>query len=118
MKLIVLIFDKMDCVSSYYLHTLTEHGGIVNDYGQAVLEYNDGVLSLSTYKYSIEHLGERERTSLLFSVIVDRDKLDNYIRYFYNGFYCPYYIRFCEYNTYKKIALREINRIIELPKVE
>ena len=101
----------MDCVSSYYLHDLTEHGGLLHDYGQAVLEYNDGVLTLSTYKYSIEHLGERTCTSLLFSKEVERDKLNNYIRYFYNGFYCPYWNRFCEYKNYKNIALRELNRI-------
>jgi hypothetical protein len=101
----------MDCVSSYYLHSLTKQGGIVQDYGQAVLEYKDGVLTLSTYIYSTEHLGERDLTSVLFSKEVDRDKLDNYIRYFYNGFYCPYWNRFCEYKRYKEVALREINKI-------
>ena len=103
----------MDCVSSYYLHALTEHGGILNDYGQAVLEYKDGVLTLSTYQYSIEHLGERTCTSILFSKEVCRDKLTNYIKNFYNGFYCPYWNRFCEYKRYKSVALREINRILE-----
>lgn len=109
----------MECVSSYYLHDLTEHGGLLYDYGQAVLEYEDGVMTLSTYIYSIEHLGERTRTSLLIKARIDRDKIDNYIKSFYNGFYCPYFIRFCEYNTYKSIALRELNRIIDtLPKVK
>lgn len=110
----------MDCVSSYHLHELTKYGGIETEYGQAVLEYDDEVLSLSTYKYSTEHLGERMRTSLLFRASLPRDKVDpeklnNYIKYFYNGFYCPYHIRFCEYDTYKTIALQEFNKI--LPKV-
>ena len=111
----------MDCVSSYQLHGLTKHGGIETEYGEAVLEYDDEVLSLSTYKYSTEHLGERTRTSLLFRASLHRDKvdpekLDTYIKYFYNGFYCPYHIRFCEYDTYKTIALREFNRLFS-PKV-
>ena len=110
----------MDCVSSYHLHQLTKHGGIDVEYGQAVLEYDNEVMTLSTYKYSTEHFGERTRTSILFRGIIDRDKVDpdklnNYIKYFYNGFYCPYHIRFCEYDTYKTIAVREFNRI--LPKV-
>ena len=110
----------MDCVSSYYLHELTKHGGIENDLGQAVLEYQDGNLTLSTYQYSVEHLGERTRTSIVFSVSVDLEKMDkvklnNFIRYFYNGFYCPYYIRFCEFKTYKSIAIKELQNI--LPKV-
>ena len=109
----------MDCVSSYYLHELTKHGGIENDLGQAVLEYQDGNLTLSTYQYSVEHLGERTRTSIVFSVSVDLEKMDkvklnNFIRYFYNGFYCPYYIRFCEFKTYKSIAIKELQNI--LPK--
>jgi len=114
MKVIAKLFYKMkymDCVSSYYLQDLTQHGGILNDYGQAVLTYKDGVLTLSTYKYSIEYLGERTCTSVLFSKLVDLNKLDRYIKYFYNGFYCSYFNRFCEYNTYKTIALDELNRI-------
>jgi len=111
MKLIALVFDKMDCVSSYHLHDLTEHGGILYDYGKAVLTYKGGILTLATYQYSIEHLGERTCTSILFTKVVERDKLDNYIKYFYNGFYCPYWNRFCEYRTYKAIAERELSRV-------
>ena len=111
MKLIALVFDKMDCVSSYHLHDLTEHGGILYDYGQAVLTYKGGILTLGTYQYSIEHLGERTCTSILFTKCIEQDKLDNYIRCFYNGFYCPYWNRFCEYRTYKAIAERELNRV-------
>ena len=107
----------MDCISSYYLHDLTEYGGIKSDYGQAVLEYDNEIMTLSTYKYSSHHLGERTRTSLLFRVAINRDvdqeKLNNYIKYFYKGFYCPYHIRFCEYDTYKRIALREVNKLNE-----
>ena len=118
MKLISIVSVKMDCVSSYYLQELTEHGGIEKDYGQAVLEYDDKIMTLSTYKYSTEHLGKRTRTSLLFRALIRREdvdpvKLDNYIKYFYNGFYCPYHIRFCEYDTYKNIALRELNKLSE-----
>jgi hypothetical protein len=114
MKVIAKLFYKMkymDCVSSYYLQDLTQHGGILNDYGQAVLTYKDGVLTLSTYKYSIEYLGERTCTSVLFSKLVDLNKLDRYIKYFYNGFYCSYFNRFCDYKTYRTIALKELNEI-------
>ena len=112
----------MDYVSSYYLHQLTKHGGIDYDYGQAVLEYQDGELTLSTYIYSIEHLGERTRTAVLFSVSIDLEKVDkvklnNFVKYFYSGFYCPYFIRFCEFKTYKSIAIRELQHILPLPKV-
>ena len=117
----------MDYVSSYYLHKLTKHGGIEHDYGQAVLEYQDGELTLSSYKYSFEHLGERTRTSIVFSVNVDLEKVDkvklnNFVRYFYNGFYCPYYIRFCEFKTYKSNALKSLEYMLKdtesLPKVQ
>ena len=112
----------MDYVSSYYLHQLTKHGGIEYDYGQAVLEYEDGELILSTYTYSNEHLGERTRTSVVFCVPVDLEKVDkvklnNFVKYFYSGFYCPYYIRFCEYKTYKSIATKEVQNILPSPKV-
>jgi len=99
----------MECISSYYLHDLTEHGGILYDYGQAVLTYEDGIVTVATYKYSIEHLGERTRTSVLLTNHLDKDRVDAYIKYFYNGFYCPYWNRFCEYKTYKAIAMREFN---------
>jgi hypothetical protein len=107
------------------LQDLTEYGGIENDYGQAVLEYECGDLTLSAYKYSNEHLGERTRTAIVFRVSVDlekvdKDKLNNFVKYFYSGFYCPYHIRFCEFKTYKSIALKQLNHMLlpkELPKV-
>ena len=114
---------KMDYVSSYYLHELNRHGGIEYDYGQAVLEYQDGNLTLSAYKYSFEHLGERTRTAVVFSVSIDLEKLDkvrlnNFVKYFYSGFYCPYYIRFCNLKTYKSIAIKELQRLLLLPNIE
>ena len=88
--------------SSFYL----------NGYGQTVLEYKDGELALSAYLEGIQ--------TIVFNVSVDLDKLDkdklnNYVKYFYGGFYG---VR--EFKTYQSIALYQLHRLfpIKIPTIQ
>ena len=101
----------MECSSPYHLQDRNKHGGIEYEYGSPVLTYEDNIVNISTYIESTEHLFQKTCTSVVLSCKMDAENFKKFLPGFYNGFYSPYYIRFCDYSTYRTNALKSISSL-------